>query len=183
MSASLYDIPLTRIDGSETSLKSYEGDVLLIVNTASKCGLTPQYAGLEKAYEAYREKGFQVLGFPCNQFAGQEPGTEAEIEGFCQTQFGVQFPMFAKLEVNGAERHPLYAALTSAQPLAEALPDSKMRDKLAQHGMLPQAAGDILWNFEKFLIGRDGTVIGRFAPDMPVEAEPLTGAIETALGA
>jgi glutathione peroxidase len=181
MSTSLYDIPLTRIDGSETTLGAYEGRVLLIVNTASKCGLTPQYAGLEKAYETHRDRGFEVLGFPCNEFAGQEPGTEAEIQGFCQTQYGVQFPMFAKISVNGETRHPLYAALTAAQPVAEAAPDSTMREKLAKHGMAPKQEGDILWNFEKFLIGRDGRVLGRFAPDMTVDSPEFSGAIEVAL--
>jgi len=180
-SSTVYDIPLRRIDGSEAQLSDYKGSVLLIVNVASKCGLTPQYAGLEQAYKKYQDKGLVVLGFPCNQFGGQEPGTEAEIATFCDTQYHVSFPLFSKLSVNGEERHPLYKALIAAQPEAQASPAGGLREKLAQHGRVPKEETDILWNFEKFLIGRDGKVIGRFAPDVTVDGTPLADAIETAL--
>lgn len=156
MTASLYDIPLTRIDGTPATLADYRGDVLLVVNVASKCGLTPQYDGLEKLHAAHKAEGFEVLGFPCNQFMGQEPGSEAEIAEFCRLTYGVQFPLFAKIDVNGADRHPLYKALIDAQP----------------------ADGDIRWNFEKFLVGRDGTVVARFAPKTEPEDPTLVAAIE-----
>jgi glutathione peroxidase len=182
MSTTLLDIPLRRIDNTEGSLADYKGSVLLIVNVASKCGLTPQYAGLEKAYETQRERGLVVLGFPSNDFAAQEPGTESEIQTFCQTTFGVKFPMFSKIAVNGEARHPLYSALIAAQPKATAVPDSKLREKLGSRGLLPKGESDVMWNFEKFLVSRDGKVIGRFAPDITVEDQPLAGAIEKALG-
>ena len=156
MPASLYDIPLKRIDGTATTLEAYAGDVLLIVNVASKCGLTPQYDGLEKLHAEKKAEGFDVLGFPCNQFMGQEPGTEAEIADFCRLTYGVDFPMFAKIEVNGPGRHPLYAALIEVQP----------------------ADGDIRWNFEKFLVGRDGTVVARFHPKTAPEDPALVAAVE-----
>ena len=155
MTASLYDIPLKRIDGKPATLADYEGCVLLIVNVASKCGLTPQYDGLEKLYAERKAEGFDVLGFPCNQFAGQEPGSEAQIEEFCRLTYGVKFPMFSKLDVNGPTRHPLYEALIAAQP----------------------ADGDIRWNFEKFLIARNGEVVARFAPKTPPEDPSLVQAI------
>src|SRR6185436_6020121 len=141
--ASIQDIPLKDIDGKDTSLKAYKGKVLLIVNVASKCGLTPQYKGLEAIHEKYKDKGFSVLGFPCNQFAGQEPGSNEEIKQFCSSKYNVTFPMFDKLDVNGANRHPLYVALAGK--------DSPF-------------PGDIKWNFGKFLIGRDGKIIKRFDP-------------------
>ena len=155
MTASLYDIPVKRIDGKPATLADYKGDVLLIVNVASKCGLTPQYDGLEKLYAERKGEGFDVLGFPCNQFMGQEPGSEAQIEEFCRLTYGVQFPMFAKIDVNGAGRHPLYKALIDAQP----------------------ADGDIRWNFEKFLVARNGEVVARFAPKTPPEDPSLVQAI------
>ncbi len=156
MSESLYDIPLKRIDGKPATLADYKGDVLLVVNVASKCGLTPQYDGLEKLYAEHKAEGFDVLGFPCNQFMGQEPGSEAEIAEFCRLTYGVEFPMFAKIDVNGPDRHPLYKALIDAQP----------------------ADGDIRWNFEKFLVSRDGTVVARFAPKTELEDPTLVAAIE-----
>src|SRR4051794_33143536 len=130
---SLFDIPLQTLDGAATSLGEHRGKALLLVNVASKCGLTPQYAGLEKLHETYADRGFEVLGFPCNQFAGQEPGTPEEIATFCSTSYGVTFPLFAKLEVNGPGRHPLYTELTRT-------PDTAGE------------AGDVSWNFEKFLV-------------------------------
>ncbi len=172
MTGPIHDIPLRRIDGKEASLADYAGDVLLIVNVASQCGKTPQYEGLEALYKAKQDKGFAVLGFPCNQFDGQEPGTEAEIEQFCRTIYGVDFPMFSKLDVKGPGQHPLYKALTEAQPkrsLSPAVASPK------------PVEGDVRWNFEKFLVGRDGKVIGRYDPDVTPGDAVLTGAIDAAL--
>ncbi|QHJ01034.1 glutathione peroxidase [Xylophilus rhododendri] len=179
--SSLYDIPLKKIDGSDATLAEYRGKVVLIVNVASKCGLTPQYEGLEAAYEAQREQGLVVLGFPSNDFAAQEPGDNDSIAAFCRGTFGVQFPMFGKLNVNSAPRHPLYAALIEAAPQAQAGSDSVLKGKLAQHGLLPKNDSDVMWNFEKFLIGRDGSVVGRFAPDITVDSPVLAEAIKSAL--
>ena len=172
MANTIYDIPLRRIDGKDASLADYKGDVLLIVNVASQCGKVVQYEGLEALYKAKHDKGFAVLGFPCNQFDGQEPGTEADIEQFCRTVYGVDFPMFSKLDVKGPEQHPLYKALTTAQPkrsLSPAVASPKPAD------------GDVRWNFEKFLVSRDGKVIGRYDPDVTPSDAVLTGAIEAAL--
>ena len=179
----LYDIPLKKIDGSSGTLAEYAGKVVLIVNVASKCGLTPQYASLEKAYETYKSRGLVVLGFPSNDFAGQEPGTEDEIQAFCSGTFGVQFPMYSKVSINIGERHPLYAALIAAQPSALQTEGSVLKEKLGARGLLPAKDSDVTWNFEKFLIGRDAQVIGRFAPDMTVEDPKLLAAIESALAA
>ncbi len=177
----LQEIAVTRIDGSDTTLAAYAGQVLLLVNVASKCGLTPQYELLQTLYHGYRDQGFQVLGFPCNQFLGQEPGDEAEIASFCESRYGVDFPLFGKIEVNGPGRHPLYAALTEALPEARARPDSTMRARLASHGVVP-ASGDVLWNFEKFLISRDGVAVERFAPDLPPDDAIVLDALKMQLG-
>ena len=182
MAESVYQIPVTRIDGTQATLADYKGSVALIVNVASACGLTPQYAGLESVYEKYRSQGLVVLGFPCNDFAAQEPGTNAEIQQFCETRFGVQFPLFDKLTVKSQGRHPLYEELIQAQPRAQFKPGSDFRAKLESYGIRPQNDSDVLWNFEKFLVSRDGTVIGRFAPDMTPDDPILVAAIETALG-
>ena len=159
---SLHGITIKDIDGKDTTLAPYRGRVLLIVNVASECGYTPQYAGLQALFEQYRPKGLTVLGFPCNQFGGQEPGTDAEIKQFCAANSRVTFPLFAKLEVNGANRHPLYAALA---------------------GKGSPFAGDVRWNFGKFLVARDGRILARFgsgdAPDSPAVLQ----AIEAALAA
>ena len=178
--AELNEIPLVRIDGTTQTLADFAGYVVLVVNVASKCGLTPQYESLERAYSEHKADGLVVLGFPCNQFRGQEPGTEAEIQEFCSTTYGVDFPLFAKIEVNGAERHPLYAALLEAAPKAQEKPDGTMRERLAKHGVAAKD-GDILWNFEKFLVSRDGRVIGRFAPDVTIEESPLRDSLEAEL--
>jgi glutathione peroxidase len=159
----LHDFEARTIFGEPRSLRDFAGKVALVVNVASKCGLTPQYAGLEKLYEAQRDRGLEVLGFPCNQFAGQEPGTDAEVQEFCTLTYGVAFPLFSKIEVNGPNRHPLYAWLTSAE-------------------VGPEAAGDIKWNFGKFVIGRDGAVVARFAPPTAPDDPALVAAIEKALG-
>ena len=180
--APIEDIPLQRIDGSATTLAAYNGEVLLIVNVASKCGLTPQYEGLEKLHQRLHAKGLEVLGFPCNDFGAQEPGSEAEIESFCSLNYGVSFPMFSKVNTNSSPRHPLYAALIAAQPTAQASGDDKLQQALTKHGLLPKAPTDVMWNFEKFLIGRDGQVLARFAPDVAPDAPALVAAIESALG-
>jgi glutathione peroxidase len=177
----LYDIPLTRIDGSQTTLGDYRGDVLLIVNVASKCGLTPQYAGLQKLYSDYRDQGLMVLGFPANNYAGQEPGTHEEIEAFCSTNYGVEFPLFAKLSTRGEDQHPLYADLTAAIPTATRNPDGKFRAALDKYNLGPKTETEVMWNFEKFLVDREGNVVGRFAPDMTPDNPTVVEAIEAEL--
>ncbi|WP_116090217.1 glutathione peroxidase [Sphingomonas crusticola] len=173
------DIPLQTIKGETGSLADYAGQVVLIVNVASQCGLTPQYEGLERLYQKYKEEGFVVLGFPANDFAGQEPGTDEEIASFCTTNFGVAFPMFSKITVTGPDKHPLYRELIAAVPVA---PDAEsMRDRLQGRGRTVNAAPEVLWNFEKFLIGRDGSVVARFAPDTLPEDDAVVGAIEREL--
>ncbi|WP_374969210.1 glutathione peroxidase [Terrabacter sp. BE26] len=157
----LHDFKATALDGTEVSLDAYSGDVVLVVNTASECGYTPQLAGLETLHETFRDRGFTVLGFPCNQFGGQEPGTEEEIGAFCLKNYGVTFPLFAKVEVNGPGEHPLFTWLKSEKV-----------------GLL---GASIKWNFTKFLVGRDGAVIGRYAPT--TEPGDLADDIEKALGA
>jgi len=181
MTTPLYDIPLERIDGQKTSLAEFSGKVLLIVNVASQCGLTPQYEGLQKLYRLFRDRGFEVLGFPANEFGAQEPGTNDEIRTFCTTKYGVEFPMFAKIVVKGPGIHPLYRALIEAAPTASDLGDSSFREKLAQYGIRQESPSDVLWNFEKFLVGRDGKVVGRFAPNVTPDHPGLIAAIEAAL--
>lgn len=161
---SLYDIPLRTLTGEPTSLAEHRGKVLLIVNVASRCGLTPQYEGLERLQKKYADRGFTVIGVPCNQFAGQEPGTAEEIGTFCSATYGVTFPLLEKTDVNGEGRHPLYAELTG---LADA----------------EGQAGDVQWNFEKFLVAADGTPVARFRPRTEPEAEEVTAAIEERLPA
>jgi glutathione peroxidase len=159
---SIYNISLKDIDGKPTSLKAYEGKVMLIVNVASKCGYTPQYAGLEALHQKYKEKGFAVLGFPCNQFGGQEPGTNEEIKAFCSSTYQVTFPLFDKIEVNGPQRHPLYVWLA---------------------GEGSPFPGAIKWNFNKFLIGRDGKILKRFDSKVKPDSAELVQAVEQALSA
>jgi glutathione peroxidase len=177
----ILDIPLKTITGNDSTLGDYRGKVLLVVNVASKCGLTKQYTALETLYEDYRDKGLVVLGFPANDFGAQEPGTEAEIQEFCTTNFGVKFPMFSKIAVTGSGRHPLYDELTAAQPTAASTPGSDFKDRLKGHGITPASGSDVLWNFEKFLVGRDGKVIARFAPDVTPDDPMIITAIEAAL--
>jgi glutathione peroxidase len=181
VSQSIQDISLTTIDGAASSLADYRGHVLLLVNTASKCGLTPQYEGLEKLYREKKDAGLTVLGFPANNFNGQEPGNEEEIKSFCALTFDVSFPMFSKISVAGDDIHPLYQALTAAQPVATG--EGPMREKLAGFGIATNAAPAVLWNFEKFLIGKDGSIIGRFSPDTPADNPALLAAIDAALAA
>jgi glutathione peroxidase len=178
MSTPVYNIPVRRINGTESSLAEFKGKVLLVVNVASKCGLTPQYEGLEKLYKKYADKGLVVAGFPANDFAGQEPGTNEEIQSFCTTNFGVDFPMFDKITVVGAQKHPLYEALIEAQPKAVSVADVPFSEKLKGYGIAPNPEPEVLWNFEKFLISRSGQVVERFAPDTVPDAPELVAAIE-----
>ncbi|RPH20436.1 glutathione peroxidase [Buttiauxella warmboldiae] len=172
---------VTTIDGEATTLEKWQGKVLLVVNVASKCGLTVQYEQLENLQKDLAHQGFSVLGFPCNQFLGQEPGSHEEIKTFCSTTYGVTFPLFSKLEVNGENRHPLYQKLIAAAPDAVAPEGSGFLERMSSKGRAPVQPGDILWNFEKFLIGRDGQVIARFSPDMTPEDPVVVNAIKSAL--
>ena len=174
----LQDIPLRRIDGSPATLKDFDGSVLLVVNVASKCGLTPQYEGLEALYQKYRGKGLVVLGFPANDFGAQEPGSNQEIAEFCSTKFSVDFPMFEKLTVKGEDQHPLYRELIKQQPQAQPNDGGTLKEKLAEHGLAPKAPTDVMWNFEKFLVDRHGKVAGRFAPDVTPDSPSLLSALE-----
>jgi glutathione peroxidase len=158
----VHDFPVNTLAGQPGSLGDLAGRTLLVVNVASQCGLTPQYAGLEQLHEQYAERGFAVVGFPCDQFGGQEPGTAEEIATFCATSYGVTFPMFEKIEVNGPGRHSIYAVLTQA-------PDTSGE------------AGDVQWNFEKFLVGADGAVLARFRPLVTPEDPGLVAAVEASL--
>jgi len=177
----LQKISLTTITGRPCSLAEYRGAVLLIVNVASQCGLTPQYEALESLYDRYQYLGLDILGFPSNDFAGQEPGTDAEIQDFCRTQFDVSFPMFSKISVVGDNRHPLYSALITAVPKARSTPGSSFRQTLMNYDARYAPEPEVLWNFEKFLVGRDGRVIDRFAPDVRPDDPMIIEAIERAL--
>lgn len=157
----LYDISLKDINGKDTSLNAYKGKVLLVVNVASQCGLTPQYKALETTHQKYKSKGLAVVGFPCNDFGQQEPGTNEEIKAFCSTKYNVTFPLFDKVHVKGANQHPLFASLT---------------------GKTSPYPGDIQWNFGKFLIGRDGKILKRFEPKVTPDSPEVIQAIEAALG-
>jgi glutathione peroxidase len=157
---SIYDIAVKDIDGKDTTLNAYKGKVILVVNVASQCGFTPQYKNLEAVYEKYKDQGFVILGFPCNQFGEQEPGTDAEIKQFCTSKYFITFPLFDKIEVNGANRHPLYELLAGK--------DSPF-------------PGDITWNFNKFLIGKDGKILNRFDSKIKPDAPEATAAIEAAI--
>jgi glutathione peroxidase len=170
------------IDGEETNLGEYKDKVLLVVNVASKCGLTPQYEGLETLYENYKDKGFEVLGFPSNDFMGQEPLSEDEIKDFCSTNYNVQFPLFSKIGINGENRHPLYENLIEARPQTDVTNGDDMLNGLIKFGHKHLNETDVLWNFEKFLIGKNGQVVSRIAPDVKPEDERLTAKIEEELG-
>jgi glutathione peroxidase len=183
MASPIEQIPLKTIDGNDSSLGAHAGKVRLVVNVASRCGLTPQYAALEALYEKYSDQGFAILGFPANEFGAQEPGSNAEIEQFCSASYGVRFPMFSKIVVKGPGQHPLYAALTSARPEARTLSGGDLRQKLLSYGIQPGEPNEILWNFEKFLVDREGNVIERFSPDVPPDAPIVVSAIEQALSA
>jgi len=179
----IQSIPIKRADKSETNLGEFQGKVLLLVNVASKCGLTPQYDGLEKIHAKYGPQGFMVLGFPANEFGSQEPGTDEQIQEFCRTTFGIKFPVFSKLVVKGPGQHPLYAHLTRECP--EATKKGGKLIKVIRQVIFPGSftgeVGEISWNFEKFLIDRQGEIVARFAPDVTPEDPLLTGAIEAEL--
>lgn len=181
MANSIYDVPVNRIDGTETTLQDYKGKALLIVNVASKCGLTPQYEGLEKLYENFREKGFEVLGFPANNFLAQEPGTNDEIQEFCSSNYNVQFPLFQKISVKGDDSHELYNLLRSERPEADITNGDEFEERLKGYGQHRENKDEILWNFEKFLIGKDGKVAARIAPDVTAEDDRVVAAVDKAL--
>src|SRR5690606_35518695 len=175
----LQEIPLTRIDGTPDSLANHRGKVLLIVNVASKCGLTPQYTGLEALYESKRGQGLEVLGFPANNFKGQEPGSDEDIQSFCSTEYNVQFPLYSKMSVLGDDQHPLYAELTAAQ--LQAIGEGPFRERLKGFGIQPTDPKDVLWNFEKFLVNRQGEVVARFSQDVAADDPRLLEAFEAEL--
>lgn len=179
--SALQTIALKKADQSATTLGDWAGQVLLVVNVASKCGLTPQYEALQKLHERYAAQGFSVVGMPANDFKEQEPGSDAEIQEFCQVNYGVSFPVLAKIAVTGADQHPLYSALTAAHP--ETPDRQRFAERLKGFGIEPTPAPEVLWNFEKFLIGKHGTVIGRFAPDTAPDDAAISAAIEAALAA
>lgn len=174
---SIYDIPVKTIDGNETNLGEYKGKTLLIVNVASKCGLTPQYEGLQKLYSEYKDKGVEVLGFPANNYLGQEPGTEDEIKDFCSTNYNVTFPMFAKLSTKGDDQHPLYKYLTETKPETD-VNDGGLEEKLKGFGSVRSTPSEVLWNFEKFLVSKDGEIVARFAPDVKPDDERLLSRLD-----
>lgn len=176
----LYSIPVKSIDGEETDLSQYKGKALLIVNVASKCGLTPQYEGLQKLYAGTKDKGFEVLGFPANNYLGQEPGSEEEIKDFCSANYSVTFPMFSKLSTKGDDQHPLYRYLTSTKPDTD-VNDGGLEEKLKGYNQFRSTPSEVLWNFEKFLIDREGNIAARFAPDVAPDDPRLLAKIEEAL--
>ena len=183
----IYDIPLNRINGEGTSLADYRGKVMLLVNVASKCGLTPQYEALEKLYSRFKNSGLVVCGFPANDFGAQEPGSNEDIQTFCRTTFGVDFPMFSKISVTGAHTHPLYQTLIAAQPKPIGPTRESFRENLNNflknnhNGNTTNPEPGILWNFEKFLIDRNGNVAARFSPEVLPDDPAVVAAIESAL--
>ena len=181
MTASIYEIPVLKISGEPASLGEFKGKVLLLVNVASKCGLTPQYEQLEKLYERFREQGFVIAGFPANDFKAQEPGTNEEIQSFCSLNYGVTFPLFSKITVAGPAKHRLYEALIAAQPEAISVGGKPFRDQLKGWGVPTTEAPEISWNFEKFLLSRNGEVVKRFTPETAPDAPELIAAIEAEL--
>jgi glutathione peroxidase len=183
MPTSIQDVPLKTITGQDTKLADYAGKVLLVVNVASKCGLTPQYDALEKLYADKRDEGLVVMGFPANDFGAQEPGSNQEIQDFCTTNFGVDFPMFEKITVTGPEQHPLYRTLTESFPKAVAKPGEDFRARLEGYGMKPNPEPGILWNFEKFVVDKKGEVVARFAPNVAPDDPMVVQAIDKALNA
>lgn len=178
---SIQNIPVRRITGEETTLAEHDGKVLLVVNVASKCGLTPQYEALEKLYQNYKGKGLVITGFPSNDFAGQEPGTNEDIQNFCSLNYGVDFPLYEKITVVGDDKHPLYEALIEAKPTAVSTSETPFAEDLIKYGIQPNPAPEILWNFEKFVISRNGEVAARFAPNTTPDDPALVRAIETEL--
>ena len=182
MANDIYEIPVKTINGAETDLSAYKDKVLLVVNVASKCGLTPQYESLQKLYANYQDQGFEVLGFPSNDFMGQEPLSETEIKDFCDTNYNVQFPLFSKIGINGENRHPLYASLIEAHPNTDVTNGDDLLNGLIKFGHKHTDETDVLWNFEKFLIGKNGEVAARFAPDVTAEDARLIEKVKEELG-
>ncbi len=180
MAQEIYEIPVKTIDGEETNLGEYKGEVLLLVNVASKCGLTPQYEGLQELYDEYHGKGFEVLGFPANNFMGQEPGTNDEIKDFCDTNYNVKFPLFSKISVKGDDQHQLYHYLTETKPETD-VNDGEFEEKLKGYGSTRSKSSEVLWNFEKFLIGKNGEIAARFAPDVKADDARLIEKVEAEL--
>ncbi|OTG86795.1 glutathione peroxidase [Acinetobacter sp. ANC 4558] len=176
---SIYNIPVKNIQGNEVTLNQYEGKVLLVVNVASKCGLTPQYEGLEKLYQAKKEDGLEILGFPANNFLEQEPGTDEEIQAFCSINYQVDFPLFSKISVAGSDIHPLYQTLT--QTIPERQGEGPWWDNLVDYGLTPNNPPEVLWNFEKFLINKKGEIVARFAPDIAADDARIVDAINNEL--
>ena len=181
MDTNIANLPLKRIDGTETTLAAFQGKVLLLVNVASKCGLTPQYEGLEQLYKEYRDRGLVVMGFPANEFGKQEPGSDAEIQDFCRSNFGVDFPMFSKIVVKGEGQHPLYHHLTHTRPDATFPPHSDWMARMQKYGIRRETAHEIHWNFEKFLVSRQGEIVGRFSPDTTPNDPEFRQALEAEL--
>ena len=179
MAASVYNIPVKTIDGKETTLNQYQGKALLIVNVASKCGLTPQYESLKKLYDEKKAEGLEILGFPANNFLEQEPGSDEEIQQFCSLNYQVDFPLFAKISVAGADKHPLYQALTRAIP--ERAGEGPWKQDLIDYGLTPNEPPEVLWNFEKFLVNKNGEIVARFAPDITADDPRIAGAISAEL--
>lgn len=177
--ASVYDIPVVTIQGEETTLNQYQGKVLLIVNVASKCGLTPQYESLQKLYQQKKEQGLEILGFPANDFLAQEPGTNEEIQQFCSLNYQVDFPLFAKISVVGEDKHPLYERLTQAIP--ERIGEGPWWKDLVDYGLTPNEPPEVLWNFEKFLVNKEGEIVARFAPDIQADDPRIVDAINAEL--
>ncbi|QXC60835.1 glutathione peroxidase [Aquihabitans sp. G128] len=175
----LANIPFATTEGTTSSLAEHHGQVVLVVNVASKCGLTPQYEALQALYADKRADGFEVLAFPANDFAGQEPGTDEEIAEFCSTTYAVEFPILSKISVVGEDQHPLYAALTEQAPAAE--DKESFRENLRGHGLSPTDDPDVLWNFEKFLVDKQGAVVGRFSPAVTPDDPALVAAIDAEL--
>lgn len=180
MANEIYKIPVRKIDGTDTNLGEYKDKVLLVVNVASKCGLTPQYTGLQKLYGDYRAKGFEILGFPANNFMAQEPGSETEIKDFCDTNYNVEFPLFSKISVKGNDQHELYKHLTEAKPETD-VNDGGMEKNLKGYGHNRSAPSEVLWNFEKFLVGKNGEIAARFAPDVAPDDARLVEKVEAEL--
>jgi glutathione peroxidase len=181
MSQTIYDFTINRINGKATALKEFQGKVLLIVNVASKCGLTSQYEGLEKIYEKYQQQGLVVLGIPANEFLSQEPGSNEDIQQFCTMNYGVKFPMFEKIVVKGPGQHPFYTFLTNKKPEAVMKPGGTLLERLGSKGLLTGEAKDIKWNFEKFLVDKQGSIVERFSPELDPQDPLIVSAIEKAL--
>jgi glutathione peroxidase len=180
MSTDIYNIPLKTIEGADTDLGAFRGKVLLIVNVASKCGLTPQYEGLQRLYSGQKDKGFEVLAFPANNYLGQEPGSEDEIKDFCSTNYSVSFPMFAKLSTKGDDQHPLYKYLTDTKPETD-VNDGGLEERLKGYQQFRSTPSEVLWNFEKFLVDRSGNIVARFAPDVAPDDARLLAKIDELL--